>query len=280
MRHTIALNIESFRAAPQNFAERPERTYSPLPAVAAPFFSVIVPSFNGTRHLPTVLAALHNQTFRDFEIIVIDDASSDASVALVERAYPAVRLLVNRENLGFVRSCNVAADAARGRYLVLLNSDTEPEPGWLAALARTIVANPDAAIIASKLLLFDRRTTLHTTGDLLGIDGVPRNRGVWEEDRGQYDGATTIFSGCGGASAYRRDVWQALGGFDEDFWMYLEDVDFGFRARLLGYTAVFAPEARVYHQLSASGGDTLASFYVGRNTLWLIARMRVLAGWR
>ncbi len=272
MRHTIALNIESFRAAPQNFAARPTRTYAPLPEVAAPFFSVIVPSFNGVRHLPTVLAALHHQTFRDFEIIVIDDASSDASVALVERDYPAVRLLVNRENLGFVRSCNVAADAARGRYLVLLNSDTEPEPGWLAALARTIVANPDAAIIASKLLLFDRRTTLHTTGDLLGIDGVPRNRGVWEEDRGQYDAATAIFSGCGGASAYRRDVWQALGGFDEDFWMYLEDVDFGFRARLSGCSAVFAPDARVYHQLSASGGDTLASFYVGRNTLWLIAK--------
>ena len=272
MRHTIALNIESFRAAPQNFAARPERTYSPLQAVAAPFFSVIVPNFNGVRHLPTLLDALRGQTFRDFEIIVIDDASADASVALVERDYPETRLLVNRANLGFVRSCNVAADAARGRYLVLLNSDTEPEPGWLAALARTVVANPAAAIIASKLLLFDRRTTLHTTGDLLGVDGVPRNRGVWEEDHGQYDAAPAIFSGCGGASAYRRDVWQALGGFDEDFWMYLEDVDFGFRARLLGYAAVFAPDARVYHHLSASGGNTLASFYVGRNTLWLIAK--------
>lgn len=285
MRHTIALNIESFRAAPDNFAARPTRTYAPLPEVSAPFFSVIVPNYNGVRHLPTVLAALHNQTFHDFEIIVIDDASNDASVALVERDYPDARVLVNRANLGFVRSCNVAADAARGRYLVLLNSDTEPEPGWLAALAHAVVANPDAAIIASKLLLFDRRSTLHTTGDLLGVDGVARNRGVWEEDRGQYDdAATAIFSGCGGASAYRREVWQALGGFDEDFWMYLEDVDYGFRARLLGYTAVFAPAARVYHQLSASGGDTLASFYVGRNTIWLIAknmpRSLLLRHWR
>jgi len=284
MRHTIALNIESFRAAPDNFTARPARTYAPLPEVAAPFFSVIVPNYNGVRHLPTVLAALHNQTFRDFEIVVIDDASSDSSVALVERDYPGVRLLVNRANLGFVRSCNVAADAAHGRYLVLLNSDTEPEPGWLAALAHAIVAHPEAAVIASKLLLFDRRSTLHTTGDLLGVDGVARNRGVWEEDRGQYDAAAAIFSGCGGASAYRRDVWQALGGFDEDFWMYLEDVDFGFRARLLGYTAVFAPAARVYHQLSASGGDTLASFYVGRNTIWLIAknmpRSLLLRHWR
>jgi GT2 family glycosyltransferase len=81
-----------------------------------------------------------------------------------------------------------------------------------------------------------------------------------------------VFSGCGGATAYRRDVWQALGGFDEAFWMYLEDVDFGFRARLAGWEAVFAPRARVYHHLSASGGDLLASYYVGRNTIWMIAK--------
>jgi GT2 family glycosyltransferase len=107
---------------------------------------------------------------------------------------------------------------------------------------------------------------------MLGADGIPHNRGVWEQDRGQYDAATAIFSGCGGATAYRKDVWQALGGFDEDFWMYLEDVDLGFRARLLGCEVLFAPKARVYHRLSASGGDTLASYYVGRNTIWLIAK--------
>ena len=171
-----------------------------------------------------------------------------------------------------MRNCNTAADAARGRYIVLLNNDTEPEPTWLAELVKVIVAHPEAAIIASKVLLYDRRETLHTTGDLLGQDGIPRNRGVWESDRGQYDAAGRIFSGCGAAAAYRKDVWQALGGFDDDFWMYLEDVDFGFRARLLGFAAVFAPQARVYHRLSASGGDTLASYYVGRNTIWLLAK--------
>ncbi len=89
---------------------------------------------------------------------------------------------------------------------------------------------------------------------------------------GQYDDQIEIFSGCGGASAYRKDVWQSLGGFDEDLWMYLEDVDYGFRAQLTGYPAVFAPQARVYHHLSASGGDLLASYFVGRNTIWVIAK--------
>lgn len=272
MRNTIALNLDNFRAAPAGFTPRPVRPHPPLREVSAPFASVIVPNYNGVRHLPVVLAALRQQTFSDFEVIVVDDASADDSVALLTSDYPDVRLIENRTNVGFVRSCNTGAAAARGQMLVLLNSDTAPEPTWLAELVKAFVANPRAATVTSKLLLFDRRDTLHTTGDLLGVDGIPRNRGVWEVDRGQYDAALQVFSGCGGATAYRREVWQALGGFDEDFWMYLEDVDFGFRARLAGWDAVFAPAARVYHHLSASGGDVLASYYVGRNTIWLIAK--------
>jgi GT2 family glycosyltransferase len=272
MRRTIAINLENFRAAPDDFDPRPARHYPALAEVDAPFFSIVVPTHNGLRHMATVLDALQRQTFADSETIVVDDASSDETAGLVAEHYPWVRLIVNRRNLGFAASCNTGAAAARGRYIVLLNNDTEPQDNWLAELAKAIAAHPEAAVVSSKLLLYDRRDTLHTTGDLLGTDGIPRNRGVWEIDRGQYDTAGSIFSGCGGASAYRREVWQALGGFDEDFWMYLEDVDMGFRTRLMGGDVVFAPAARVYHQLSASGGDTLASYYVGRNTIWLIAK--------
>ncbi|NJN81249.1 MAG: glycosyltransferase family 2 protein [Caldilineaceae bacterium] len=230
MRHQIALNIENFRAAPDDFTPRPVREYPPLAVTAPPFFSVIIPNFNGMRFLPPLLTALAQQSFRDFEIIIADDASRDESVAWVEANYPAVRLLVNRRNQGFVASCNTAADAARGRLLVLLNSDTEPEPGWLAELAQVVCANPRAAMIASKMLLFDKRDTLHTTGDQMGADGIPRNRGVWETDHGQYDKTPTVLGGCGGGTAYRKDVWEQLGGFDADFWMYVEDADFAFRA--------------------------------------------------
>jgi GT2 family glycosyltransferase len=272
MRRTIAINLENFRAAPDDFAPRPVRQYPPLATVDAPFFSLVIPTHNGLHHMATVLDALARQSFADYEAIVVDDASSDATAQFVVERYPGVRLIVNRRNLGFAAACNTGAAAARGRYIVLLNNDTEPQADWLAELAKAAAAHPQAAIVASKLLLYDRRDTLHTTGDLLGADGISHNRGVWEIDCGQFDAAGTIFSGCGGASAYRKDVWQALGGFDEDFWMYLEDVDLGFRARLLGCDVVFAPQARVYHRLSASGGDTLASYYVGRNTIWLIAK--------
>ncbi len=272
MRHAIALNIDSFRAAPEDFVARPTRDYPQLQTVAAPFLSVIIPNFNGKRFLATVFNALRAQSLRDFEIILADDASSDDSVAFTEANYPEVRLLVNRSNLGFARNCNMAADAARGRVVVFLNNDTEPEATWLEELVKVIVTNPKAAIVSSKLLLFSERNKIHSAGDLLGSDGIPRNRGVWEIDRGQYDSQPQIFSGCGGAVAYRKDIWSALGGFDDDFWMYLEDVDFAFRAQLEGYEAVFAPKARVYHHLSATGGGTMASYYVGRNTLWMIVK--------
>ncbi len=183
MRHNIALNLESFRAAPDDFVLRPHREYPSLQPVDSPFFSVIIPTFNGWRHLPTVLNALRVQSFHDFEIIVVDDASTDDTPAQLEQDFPDVRLIVNRHNEGFVRACNTGAAAARGRYVVLLNNDTEPEATWLAELAKTAAANPEAAIIASKLLLYDRRDTLHTTGDLMGRDGMPRNRGVWEQDQ-------------------------------------------------------------------------------------------------
>ncbi len=272
MRHQIALNIDNFRPAADDFVARPEQTFAELQQAVTPFMSVIIPTCNGQRFLPDVLDALAKQTFSDFETIVIDDASIDDSVTLIERDYPKVRLIVNRRNIGFVASCNTAVDASDGRIVVLLNNDTEPEPTWLAELALGFCTNPHAAAITSKMLLFDERQRLHTTGDMLGMDGLPRNRGVWEVDQGQFDDQTEVFSGCGGATAYRREVWKALDGFDEDFWMYLEDVDLGFRARLMGWQTVLAPNARVYHHLSASGGDTLSSYYVGRNTIWMLAK--------
>jgi len=276
MRHQIALNLDEFRATPEDFQVRPKQNYAALKEVTTPFASVIIPNYNGAHLLPPLLEALRHQSFQDFEVIIADDASTDSSITLMEQEYADIdlnmRLLVNRQNLGFAANCNRAAEASYGRVLVFLNSDTEPESEWLAELVRQLCANPQAAMVTSKMLLFDQRDTLHTAGDLMGKDGIPRNRGVWQKDVGQFDQDEPVFSGCGGGTAYRKDVWQALGGFDEDFWMYLEDVDFAFRAQLMGKQAIFASNARIYHHLSATGGDILASYYVGRNTIWNIAK--------
>lgn len=286
MRHSIALNIDNFRASSDDFELHPEQTFPELSAHQPPFASIVIPNHNGQRFIDTLFRALQAQTFQDFEVLFIDDASSDNSVAYLEEHYSPhiaegassgdsrfqLRIIANRTNQGFVSSCNQGASIARGRILVMLNNDTEPEADWLAELVTAVCANPSTAIVTSKTLLFDKRDHLHTTGDMLGRDGIPYNRGVWQKDRGQFDEQPFIFGGSGCASAYRRDVWEMLGGFDEDFWMYLEDVDYAFRVQLAGWDAVFAPKARIYHHLSATSGDILSSYQVGRNTIWTIVK--------
>jgi GT2 family glycosyltransferase len=243
----------------------------PQPALLA---SIIIPNYNGQRFLAGCLDALETQSYpaSDTEIILVDDASSDSSVAFVREHYPRVRLIEMERNRGLAAACNAGAAVARGNLLVMLNNDTEAEPGWLAALAEAARQYPGAGSIASKMLLFDRRDTLHNAGDVMGADGIPRNRGVWQQDKGQYDNEIVVFGGCGGGVAYRREAWQVAGGFDERLFMYLEDVDLAWRLRLLGWEAVFAPQARLYHRLSATGGGVLASYYTGRNTIWVIGK--------
>ncbi len=239
-----------------------------------PYASIIIATYNGLRFLPACLNALRAQSYPAdrYEVILIDNGSTDGSLAYLTEEHPMVRVIAWPENRGFIAACNAGAEIARGDLLVMLNNDTEAEPGWLAALALAALAHPQAGAIASKMLLFDRRDTLHNAGDVMGCDGIPHNRGVWQTDAGQFDAAIAVFGGCGGAVAYRRAAWQAVGGFDPRLWMYLEDVDLAWRLRLRGWEAVFAPDARVYHHLSATGGGTLASYFVGRNTLWVIAK--------
>lgn len=239
-----------------------------------PFASVIIPNYNGLRLLATCLDALGRQTFpaERFEVIVVDDASQDGSAAYLAEHYPGIRGLALAQNVGFVAACNAGAAAAVGDVLVMLNNDTEAEPGWLEALVGGLWDHPEAGAATSKMLLFDRRDHLHTTGDLMGGDGIPRNRGVWESDRGQYDDQVWVFGANGGAAAYRRQAWEQAGGFDPRLFMYLEDVDLAWRLQLLGWKALYVPQARIYHMVSATGGGPLASYYVGRNTLWVIAR--------
>lgn len=239
-----------------------------------PLVSVIIPNYNGVHLLPGCLEALSAQSYpaERTELILVDDGSSDDSASYVRTHYPRVRVVPLERNRGFVGACNAGASAAAGELLVLLNNDTEPEPGWLAALVEAAIAHPQAGAIASKMLLFDRRDIIHNTGDLMGADGIPRNRGVWQRDAGQFDSDEVVFGGCGGGVAYRREAWDAAGGLDERLVMYLEDVDLAWRLRLLGWGAVFAPKARLYHRLSATGGGTLASYYTGRNTIWVIAK--------
>ncbi len=237
-------------------------------------FSVVIPNWNGVRLqlLPICLAALRRQTFHDFETIVVDDCSTDDSLAFLAREYPEVHVLALEPNRGFAPAVNAGIRAARGDIVVLLNDDTEADPEWLAEIAHALEAHPDAGMVACKLRLFDQRDHIHSAGDFFRVDGIPGNRGVWEPDNGQYDDARGVFGACGGAVAYRKAMLDEIGLFDEELQSYCEDVDLNWRARLAGYAVAYAPRAIVYHRVSATGGGPLASFFVGRNFIWVLAK--------
>jgi GT2 family glycosyltransferase len=246
--------------------------------MSAPRVTVIIPTYNGLRYLLPCLASLRAQTYGDFQLLVVDDGSTDDTVAVLHRDYPETSVLVLERNGGLARAQNAGIAASRGEYVVVLNNDTEAEPDWLARLVAAADTYPDAWAVAGKLRLWDRRAVLHAAGDGFGADGVPVNLGVWEEDRGQWDDGRWLWGPQGGAALFRRSALVALSAagigtpYDESFFMYCEDVDLNWRARLAGYETAYAPDAVVYHYLSATGGGALASFYVGRNMLAVLVK--------
>lgn len=237
-----------------------------------PLLSIIIPHYNGAHYLPTCFNALRRQTYPHLEIFLVDNGSTDETVELTRREFPEVKIIALDRNMGYAGAVNRGIERSTGEIIVALNNDTEVAPAWAQAMVDTLQVHADAGIVASKMLLFDRRDTFHSAGDGFGTDGIPINRGVWQKDKGQFNQDIFIFGGCGGAVAYRRSMLDDIGLFDEDLFMYLEDVDLNWRAQLAGYRAVFAPDAIVYHHLSATGGGVIASYYTGRNTIFVLAK--------
>jgi GT2 family glycosyltransferase len=229
------------------------------------------------------LEAVWNQTYADKETVVADDASTDGTHDLL-LGYPEIHVvpLPGTEGHGFAAAANAGIRETQGEIIVLLNNDAVPDRDWLEELVGALDRNPWAGMAASRLMLYDKPDHFHSAGDYYGTDGIPGSRGVWERDRGQYEREEEVFGPCAAAAAYRREVLLdvARGGgteppgkvFDPALWMYCEDVDLNLRARLRGHRTVYVPTARVRHRLSATGGGALASYYVGRNTIYLIAK--------
>jgi len=234
--------------------------------------SVIIPNWNGAEHLPTCLESLKRQTLAGLEVIVVDNGSTDGSLLLLKQEYAEAQVLALGENRGFAGACNAGMRAARGDFVVLLNNDTEAAADWLEEVVAAFDRFPEAGMVASKMLLFDRRSVFHTAGDFYRLDGVPGNRGVWETDEGQYDTELYVFGACGGSAAYRRAMLEEVGLLDEAFFYSCEDVDLAWRAQLVGWRCMYAPRAVVYHKLSATGGGPTASFYDGRNTIYVLIK--------
>ncbi len=216
--------------------------------MAAPVVSVVVVNYNGGRHLNECLTALYENSDVPFEAIVVDNASTDGSIAgLVER-YAGLRLIANPENVGYSRGVNLGLAEARGEYLVVLNMDIIVGQNWLSPLVDFLEAHPQAGAAAPRIMLYERPDVINALGQNVHVTGLGFNRRLnWPED--QVDRAPVQVGGVqGGAFAVRTDVFRALGGMNEAYFLYHEDVEISLRLGLAGYAIFAVPNSVVYHK--------------------------------
>jgi GT2 family glycosyltransferase len=237
--------------------------------------TVVIPNWNGERFLDFCLSSLLDQSFRDFEAILVDNGSKDGSLALVVENFPEVKTIALGENRGFAAAANAGIEASETEYVVLLNNDTEQDRGWLEALVRAANDHPESGLFASKLLDFDDRGMLDGVGDAMRLSGLPYRLGHGERDTGRFDAPGYVFGACAAAALYRKSLFDEVGLFDEDFVSYCEDGDLSFRAQLAGHRCFYVPDAVVYHMGSASTGgkrSPTATQLGTRNSLSLLVK--------
>jgi GT2 family glycosyltransferase len=241
---------------------------TPRPGVA-----VVIPNWNTQRWLAGCLDGLRAQHYQDFQIILVDNGSTDNSVAFVRQHYPEVHILSFAKNRGFAAAVNAGIQQAHSEYVALLNVDTVPRPNWLASLVETIGQSPpEVGCLASKMLTLDNPGLIDDAGNTFSWYGSARKRGSGQPAEA-YGQVEEIFSACAGAAFYRRAFLEEVGGFDEHFGSYLEDIDLGLRGRLLGYRYVYVPGAVVLHKIHGAGlARSRYVYLVTRNRLAMLAK--------
>ncbi len=241
----------------------------------APRLTVTIPTYNGRALLEEMLPSLERQTLQGFEIVVVDDCSEDDSLAYLAAHWPQVRVVRQPQRHGVSAAMNACLHAAASEFVGLFNNDMELDPDCLAELVGELDSHPEVGSVTPKMLDFTERGVLDGAGDLLTWRGGGRRRGHGDRDVGQYDAPEEVFGPCGGAALYRRSALEAVGGFDEDYFAYYEDIDWAFRAQLAGVRCRYVPTAVLYHRGSASLGQGMTDsngYLLWRNPVWLVVK--------
>lgn len=236
----------------------------------APFFSVIIVNYNGGKYLQMAVDSLTRQTFRNFETWIVDNDSKDGSMELLDltQLEHAQVIMVGR-NSGFAEGNNIAARRANGRWIALLNCDAIAEPDWLEQIANAIKAYPETAMFACTQLRMDDPTVMDGAGDGYTAYGFAWRGGYLRPDS-ERPPLGECFGPCGASAIYRRDAFLSLGGFEERYFCYMEDVDIAFRLRLKGEHCLFLPDAVVHHKGGGLAGERseFSVVHGARNRLW------------
>jgi GT2 family glycosyltransferase len=222
--------------------------------------TVIIPNWNGINWLGACLESLKQQDMADFHTIIVDNGSTDGSLAFISKNYPEVEIIDLPTNSGFANAANIGIQKSMTPYIVLLNADTQVYPNWLSSLTKKIDNSPPEVVaLNSQLLRLENPERVDDAGDELSWYGAATKRGHGHPAT-DYQEEADILSPCAAASLYRRDFLLKTGGFDPDMFAYLEDVDLGLRGRLLGYRYLYCPQAKVLHR--GQGAGMLQNRYV------------------
>ena len=239
-----------------------------------PLISVVVANWNGLRYLDHCLSSLAAQTYPAVEVIVVDNGSSDGSPAWIAEHFPAVHVIANSANRGFAVANNQGIAASRGPFVALLNNDAWAEPGWLTGLYAAAAPDDRIGMVASLMVSASQPERVDSAGICVDRCGISWDRGGGQSAAAWASGPLEVFGACAGAALYRREMLDQLGGFDEDFFAYLEDVDLAWRGRWLGWQARYAPAARVHHIHSGTGGEGsgFKTYWLARNKIEMIIK--------
>ncbi len=235
--------------------------------------SAIIVNWNGKHLLTECLDSLYRQTRLADEIFVVDNGSRDGSQAFIRERYPDVILIELEDNKGFSIANNIAIERATGDYLALLNNDLLITPEWINQMVSALDNDTSLGSCASKMLFYHQRDTLDSAGVQLSRGAIGSNRGHNKRDSAAFGRPTKVFGACAGAAMYRATMIQEIGAFDEDFYIYYEDLDLAIRAQLAGYDCLYVPQAVVYHHHSATGKTfSKKNYYLSRNYLLLVVK--------
>jgi GT2 family glycosyltransferase len=242
---------------------------------SSPLVSIVILNFNGADYLENCLRSVLQTAYPQFEVILIDNASTDDSFEDISRVFgfhPNLFLLKNERNLGFAQGNNLGASMAKGKYVVFLNNDTEICPDWLQELVKVMESNPIVGAAQSKLLSFDKKT-FDGSGDLVTVFGDSFPRGRFEKDEGQFNKVEEVFAARGAAMIIRRDLFRQVGGFDRKFFLTSEDTDLSWRIRLRGAKIFYVPTSVAYHAISGSSRKSFQQINHGfKNKIMMIVK--------
>ena len=235
---------------------------------------MVIVNWNGKHLLERCLPSVLGQTFDDYEVVVLDNGSTDGSVEWVEARCPTVRRILNDRNLGFAQGNNRAIQATRSEYVATLNNDAEPAPDWLAELVRAIESSRTVGMCASKMVRVDDAEIMDSCGIKIDHAGIGWNRYGGERERPEEVKAYEVLGPCAGAALYRRAMLDQVGLFDEDYFACYEDIDLAWRAQRAGWRCLYVPSARVVHRHSSTlkEGSSLKGYLLGRNKVWTLIK--------